>query len=487
MTNQLRGFPIEEFQTRFATIQKLMKESFIDAILVTTECDFNYFSGLVSRFWISPTRPMYLILPAVGSSPIAIIPTIIMTSMKKTWVQEIHTWDAPCLEDDGVSLLREHLTQYGNIGIPMGIESHLRMPLGHLQQVVPDITFLVDASPLIQSVRLIKSQAEIDKMRHVCSIVSQSFNALSECTTIFRTERDVARQMQIEILERGADSVPYVVAISGYDSIIDGPSDKILKNGDVLAIDTGAIYDGYYCDFNRNFVIGDVTDTLVADANKILWWALEKGLMQAKPGNTFGCIWKAMTLHLIESGISSSSYVVGRLGHSVGLQITELPSIIENESTILIPGMVLALEPWLPLNNGKILVHEENIVITTHGFSLLSTRAQKDFLKLRCHDNNYNYNIVTPDEPCVNKLSKESEEFVLSFKERQVDCARFHDIMLETPLHDVPVLATNLGLKKLLIKDEGKRLGLGSFKGLGVSWAVEMLRRNNKLPICGKG
>jgi Xaa-Pro aminopeptidase len=69
---------------------------------------------------------------------------------------------------------------------------------------------------------------------------------------------------------------------------------------------------------------------------------------------------------------------VGRLGHGLGMQLTEFPSITPWDRTVLVPGMVLTLEPGMEFAPGRMMVHEENIVIREHGAELLSVRAPRE-------------------------------------------------------------------------------------------------------------
>ena len=69
---------------------------------------------------------------------------------------------------------------------------------------------------------------------------------------------------------------------------------------------------------------------------------------------------------------------VGRMGHGLGLQMTEPPSIMKNDKTILKPNMIITIEPSIEYKIGKMLVHEENILINENSCELLSTRTPKD-------------------------------------------------------------------------------------------------------------
>ena len=66
---------------------------------------------------------------------------------------------------------------------------------------------------------------------------------------------------------------------------------------------------------------------------------------------------------------------VGRMGHGLGAQLTEWPSLTADNHNPLLPGMVITLEPGMNYDDGKLMVHEENIVITESGAELLSKRA----------------------------------------------------------------------------------------------------------------
>ena len=100
-----RGFSDAEFEGRVARAQRLMAADGIDALLLTTEPEVRYFSGFLTQFWQSPTRPWFLLVPASGK-PVAVIPEIGAPLMARTWIEDIRCWPAPAPDDDGVSLRR---------------------------------------------------------------------------------------------------------------------------------------------------------------------------------------------------------------------------------------------------------------------------------------------------------------------------------------------------------------------------------------------
>ena len=378
-----RGFERSEFEHRLLRAQRAMAAERLDAILLTTEPEIRYFTGFHTQFWESPTRPWFTILPLDGQ-PIAVIPEIGAVGMAATWVEDIRTWPSPRPENDGISLLTDALVgaarRFGRIGVPLGQESVLRMPAGDFRTLREGIGALeiADAALLLHRLRAVKSPAEIDKIAFVCDLTSAAFEALPQAMAAGQSERDICRRFRIDLLNRGADTSPYLICGSGpggYDNIIMGPGDRVLCEGDVLIIDTGTTFDGYFCDFDRNFAFGPVTDT-ARRAHEVVYRATEAGFAAARPGASTSDLWAAMWAVLEAGGALGND--VGRLGHGLGMQLTEWPSNTPEDRTPLEPGMVLTLEPGMVFAPGRQMVHEENIAITEDGARWLTRRAPPD-------------------------------------------------------------------------------------------------------------
>ena len=372
-----RGFPTSEFEARLERAQRLMRAEGLGALLLTTEPEVRWFTGFLTQFWQSPTRPWFLVVPAKGK-PIAVIPGIGAPLMATTWIEDIRTWSAPDPEDDGVSLLARTLEEVGGpVGIAMDLESHLRMPLADFDRLRGRFEFR-NASPLLRSLRLIKSELEVDKIRHAAQCASAAFARVPEILSKGTAQAACMKAFKIAGLEAGLDDVAYLVGGAGpggYDDIIGPPTDTPLTDGDVLIMDVGGVYDGYFCDFDRNFAVGHVAkDT--ARAHEVVWRATEAGLDAARPGATFADLFHAMQSVMADGGAAEGN--VGRLGHGLGMQLTEHPSITPWDQTVLEPGLVLTLEPGMQFAPGRMLVHEENIVIRDGPPELLTVRAPRE-------------------------------------------------------------------------------------------------------------
>ena len=387
-TPPARGFKQAEFEARTERAQRRMRELEIDVMLLTTEPQVRYFSGFLTQFWHSPTRPWFLLVPLEGK-PIAVIPSIGVAGMQLSWVDDIRSWSSPQPEDDGISLLlaaiRELPRRFGRLGATMGMESILRMPVRDFQHLQNELTGMevIDCAEMMLQLCSVKSAAEIDKVRYVCELASDSFIALPDLIHSGQSEREILRDMRIDLLQRGADHTPYIVSASGpdgYGDIIMGPSDRIVESGDVMIIDTGTVYDGYFCDFDRNYAFGSASDR-ARRAYDSVYQSTDAGLAAAQPGATTTDVWQAMWSVLEAGGAMGND--VGRMGHGLGAQLTEWPSLTATDNTPLQPGMVMTLEPGMEFASGKLMVHEENIVITESGAELLSKRAADEMPIIR--------------------------------------------------------------------------------------------------------
>jgi Xaa-Pro dipeptidase len=386
-TGPTRRFSPEEFAGRTTRAQRLMRQARLDALLVTAPPNFRYFSGFDSQFWESPTRPWFIVVPAEGE-PIAVIPDIATPELARTWIRTIHTWPSPRPSDDGGSLLREVFAglpnRHGRIGAELGREMALRMPVIEfmaLRDAVPGFTF-VDGSPCLWQIRMVKTPGEIQHIRHICELASDAYCALPGLVRVEMTEREVARELRIDLARRGADSTPFLPVISGpggVAQIVCGPGDRRLERGDVMFIDTGSTYDGYFCDFDRVYAIGEISDA-AKRAHDTVWRATEAGIVAARPGVTTDGLWAAMQEVLDAGGALGNN--VGRSGHGLGMQLTEPPSNMPGDGTVLQPGMIMTIEPGMEYAPGKMIVHEENVVITEDGAELLTKRAPREMWRI---------------------------------------------------------------------------------------------------------
>ncbi|MER8537547.1 Xaa-Pro peptidase family protein [Mesorhizobium sp. M1005] len=382
------GFKKSEFEGRVARAQTIMVQCKLDGLLLSAMDNVRYFLGVDSNFWESYTRPWLVLIPARGD-PIAIIPEISRSLIEQTWLTDIRSWPSPRPEDEGTSLaiaaIDELPRRFGRVGAELGLELRLGMPPSQLHAISTSLlgTEITDASNLIWQLRMIKSSAEVDRIRQSIAIANFAFTHVPEFVNVGDSEREIHRKFRISLTEAGADAIPMLLCRAeqgGINEVTGGPRNRRIKNGDLLFIDTGTVFDGYFCDYDRNFQVGNASDALRL-AYENVWEANAIGIDAAKPGATAGSVFAAMNRHLSSSQGDTNNN--GRMGHGLGLRVSEPPSLRLGDNTRLQPGMVICVEPALEYEPGKMVLHEEIVLITEDAATILTPRTPKELPRLR--------------------------------------------------------------------------------------------------------
>jgi Xaa-Pro dipeptidase len=390
-------FEVSEYERRLSVAQTLMEQHKLDAIVITSEDHFRYFTGFHSPTWTNLTRPRYAVLPRKGEIVLIIPTSNTIIAERTSWVGDVRSWIAPQPQDDGISLLRDAIKgtsgRYNRVGAELGPESRITMPVGDFIRLGKELspTEVVDAYPILRQLLGLKSAAEIEKIHKIADIASAAYEALPSRIRKGMTIRDACTTFKQDLLERGAQSSPYVIGVAerfGYSCINLEPTAKEMEAEDILVIDTGSTFEGYFCDFNRQYAIGGLPDK-VRSIYEIVWAATEIGIRAVEPGRTMADIWQAMAKAMQSSasraGLPFEPFELGRMGHGLGLRMCEPPSIAPGDMTVVEAGMVLTIEPSMvyemDVDGDKrryVSVHEEDIAVTESGIRLLTRRAPRE-------------------------------------------------------------------------------------------------------------
>jgi len=243
----------------------------------------------------------------------------------------------------------------------------------------------------------IKSPQEIDILRKAGKILSLIIKQVGSSLTAGMTTKDIdakafalMQQYDVKPAFKGYRGFPASACISVNETVVHGiPSQRIIRNGDIVSVDLGIIYEGYYSDTAITVPIGPVNPQ-----NKKLLEvteaALYKGIEQARPGGFLSDI-----SHAVQTYVELQGYSVVRdfVGHGIGKQLHEDPEIPNYGSAghgpVLKEGMVLAIEPmvnsgthrtkilsdgWTVVTeDGKTSAHFEHcILITSNGAEILT-------------------------------------------------------------------------------------------------------------------
>ncbi len=224
----------------------------------------------------------------------------------------------------------------------------------------------------------IKSKREVELLKIAGNIVYQTHQYLKPyikegITTkeLDKLAEDFIRSKDATPSFKGYEGFPSTLCTSVNSEVVHGfPSDRKLKNGDIISIDIGACYKGYHGDSAWTYTVGEVdekTRKLLEDTKKSLFVGLE----QVKPGNRIGDIGYAIEQYAHKHSLG----VVRELcGHGVGTSVHEDPEVpnygIPNTGPRLKEGMVIAVEPMLTMGSPRIYVHDNDWTIDTQDGSL---------------------------------------------------------------------------------------------------------------------
>jgi Xaa-Pro aminopeptidase len=367
-----------EYPERVGRARALMAQAGHDALLLFTGPNLSYFSGMPTGR--SGSRPFIYLLPRAGDPVLIVHDGRQFEARALTGIADIRTYSRlsrlpletllGALGDRG--LLR------GRIGAELGGEMVLDLPFGDLlllRDALPAAE-LVDASPLLWSMRMQKSPAEIARVARACAITSQAYARTFAAIRPGMHEAEAEAMLHREMLALGGQT-PWVLITSGagkYDLVSKGGSDRLLEPGDMVWFDGGCAVDGYWSDFSRAGVIGGPTTEQTA-AQEALHAITRMGVAMVQPGMPVAEIAarcnravEALDLPLT----SNISALAGRVGHGLGRLITELPSLSEADETSLAPGMIVTIEPGVATHFGTFHV-EENVLVTAEGPRLLSS------------------------------------------------------------------------------------------------------------------
>jgi Xaa-Pro aminopeptidase len=368
-----------EFEARWQTLQRLMRDARLDALVVTNPANLRYLTGHAPPLAVTPTRPWHVVMPP-ENEPIVVVPRIGASDMREGGAfGDLKDWPSPSFAgEEGVrevvEVLRRLPRRCGRIGMEVGAETRIGTTLRDYHALIEAAGGIevADAGLLLWSARVAKSEGEIERISASCNAAGAAFEQLPNWLVGEPSERDVARRFRIAALAAGADDVPFLAMGSGpggYESLTRAPGARRIGRGDVIGIDTGARVDGYYCDFNRNVAIGTIA-LPVREADACLRRAMRAGISALRPGARANDVWRAMAAHLPDPDPTA------RYGHGVGLDLTEPPSIHIRDETILREGMVIAIEPSLAFtrSNGTraLLVAEEICSVVSDSVRVIS-------------------------------------------------------------------------------------------------------------------
>ncbi|MDI3471936.1 MAG: Xaa-Pro aminopeptidase [Thermotogaceae bacterium] len=230
----------------------------------------------------------------------------------------------------------------------------------------------VDFDEIISKLRMIKYGDEIEKIKNAIQITQRAFENSLNFLKAGMTENEFAARLEYEMKLLGAERTAFeTIVASGFRGALPHgrASDKIIEEGDLVVIDFGAVYKGYCGDITRTVAVGDIDDEKY-EVYKTVERAQREAIKKMRAGMTGKEIDKIARDIINNAGYGSN--FGHSLGHGIGIEVHEAPSVSPSNDTTLPSGVVVTVEPGIYLP-GKFGVRiEDNVILTENGAVLLS-------------------------------------------------------------------------------------------------------------------
>ncbi|TWT16395.1 Xaa-Pro peptidase family protein [Streptococcus sp. sy010] len=236
-----------------------------------------------------------------------------------------------------------------------------------------------DITPLINQMKMIKSADEIEKMLHAGRMADQAMAVGFEHINLEQTELDLIAQIEFAMKQAGADRMSFdTMVLTGKNAANPHgiPSHHKIENHALLLFDLGVETLGYTSDMTRTVAIGQ-PDQFKKDIYQICLEAQLTALDMIKPGVTAGEIDAAARSVIEKAGYGP--YFNHRLGHGLGMEVHEFPSIMTGNDLIIQEGMCFSVEPGIYIPDKVGVRIEDCGYVTKNGFKLF-TQTKKDLL-----------------------------------------------------------------------------------------------------------
>ena len=240
----------------------------------------------------------------------------------------------------------------------------------------------IELQPVQNFVQKIRTKKEESEIKLIAQAAAKADKALRDTMSILKpniSEIDVACELEYRLRKNGSEKVPFdVIVASGYRSSLPHgvASSKIIKEGELVVVDFGAVVGGYCSDMTRSFVIGAPSKEQQKIYDTVLN-AQELTLSSIEPGENSADIDKIARNYFQKFGYSE--FFGHGLGHGVGIEVHEEPVLSPKGDSMLEPGMVFTIEPGIYFEGWGGIRIEDLVVIREDKIEVL-TKSSKEFV-----------------------------------------------------------------------------------------------------------
>jgi Xaa-Pro dipeptidase len=361
------GLPAEVFARRLARAQRELAARGWALFLATPSANYQYLAG------DNPGRSerlIALLVPATGA-PVVVGPDFEVERLRRHGaVADVRGWEE---QQDPYRLVRDTVRSLAPAPGVLALEpSTTYETYQRLAGALPEWRF-VDAAPVTERLRLVKSAEEVALIRQAIAITQAAMAATVAQLAVGMTERDVARVLAREMQQRGAEGGGLVQFGPASALPHGGPAATPLARETAVLIDCGCRVAGYTSDITRTVWFGDHPPEEFRRVVAVVQDAQSAALRLGRPGLPCQALDRAARRVIADAGYGR--FFTHRLGHGLGLEGHEPPYLVEGNATPLEPGMVFTIEPGI-YQPGRFGVRiEDDCLMTEAGVAVLSERA----------------------------------------------------------------------------------------------------------------
>lgn len=246
-----------------------------------------------------------------------------------------------------------------------------------LNEQLPAACTLQPTRELVETLRMVKSPAEISLIRQAVNTTSTAFEKALRSLKPNMSEARFAAELDYQMRRAGAERAAFeTIVASGPRSALPhaSPTDNPIVRNQLLLIDMGAMQHGYASDMTRTLFLGKPstqwrrTYQALLEAQLAAICSLRPGIRASTPDRIARNVLKSHKLH---TGFTHST------GHGLGLEIHEAPRLAIKESTVLEPGMVVTIEPGVYFHASGGIRIEDTVLITPSGCEVLTPTSKQ--------------------------------------------------------------------------------------------------------------
>ena len=335
---------------KFRELFEVLPED-IQAVMITSDVNRRYFTGMKSSDGT---------ILAFRDKAYLIIDFRYIEKARKT-VTTAEVIEQERLFEQINSLMKKHGANR------VAIESQTMTVMG-LSRIRESLDLYIDIdesdrlSVAINSLRVIKSDYEIDCIKRAQRIAEKSLRDILEIIEEGMTEREIALELNHRMFINGAEDLSFeTIVLSGENTSMPHgvPSDRIVRRGDFILMDFGAVFNGYHSDMTRTVCVGEPSSEM-REIYGIVLESQKLALDKARSGIT-GEELDSIARSFIEK-YGYGKFFGHSLGHGVGLEIHEFPNVSQRNKNLLPVGSVVTIEPGIYLE-GKFGVRIEDFVV----------------------------------------------------------------------------------------------------------------------------